>query len=72
MQADNTTLVSYQYGVMLNEGTIVDFPHPDPKIARTAAESMVKAIRKGSYPGQSSAVLVSRKVETKVSTWLAI
>jgi hypothetical protein len=69
MQADNTTLVSYQYGVLLNDGQVVHFDYSDSGVAHAAAKSMAKAVNAGVYPGQGRAVVVSRKVETTVKAW---
>jgi hypothetical protein len=72
LQASNTTLVSYQYGVRLSSGEVVEFPHPDSAVAKAGAQSMVKAIANGAYKGEGRAVLVARKVETKVASWVVV
>ena len=71
MQADDTTLISFQYGVLF-DGAVTQMPSDDCKIAKAAAESMAKSINRGLPFHKIRAVVVSRKVETKVNRWVAM
>lgn len=61
-----------EWGVMLNNGEVVEMPSPDPEVGRRAARSMVTAINNGAYPGQSHAVVVARDVVIEKQVWRVV